>query len=190
MAHASKAHLDEPLCGPSGRDPRVLPVASAIDHTQFDHVLFSFHGLPQRQILKGDVNGICLSTGNCCSLPTPHNQHCYSAQCHSMAHKLAESLKLPPERYSIAFQSRLGKDPWLQPYTGETLSQLAKQGIKRVLLFSPSFVCDCLETTYEIGVEYSAEFKKAGGVQLQLVPGLNSHPAWLDAMHTLLLEHL
>ena len=93
-----------------------------------------------------------------------------------------KALGLPLEKYSISFQSRLGKEPWLQPYTSEVLKELAEQGKERILVFCPSFVCDCLETLYEIGIEYAHEFKKAGGKALDLVPGLNDHPVWIEAL--------
>jgi protoporphyrin/coproporphyrin ferrochelatase len=164
--------------------------ASGFELADYDHVLFSFHGLPQKQIRKADLNGICLQTENCCSKRSSNNQGCYSAQCYDTAHSISKSLKIEPNRYSIAFQSRLGKDPWLQPYTSETLSKLAAEGKKRVLVFCPSFVCDCLETIHEIGVEYSLEFKKAGGEELKLVPGLNDSTEWLNAIQKIINERL
>jgi len=167
-------------------------VASPFVLKDYDHVLFSFHGLPQRQILKSDPHGSCLRTPQCCSPAqfAMYNPSCYSAQCYATARLIAERLQLSPDRFSLAFQSRLGKDPWLQPYASEQLEKLATQGVRRLLVFSPSFVCDCLETIFEIGVEYAHLFKKAGGEQLQLVPGLNDHPAWLEALQTIIEERL
>lgn len=132
----------------------------------YDHILFSYHGLPKRQL-----------TGNA---------FCYEKQCYNMTDGLMKKLDIPKEKCSISFQSRLGRDPWLEPFTNETLLQLANQGKKRVLVFCPSFVCDCLETIFEIGEEYNEEFLQAGGEKLQLVPGLNSHPAWVKAVASII----
>lgn len=152
----------------------------------YDHILFSFHGLPERHIRKADQSGTCLSN-DCCQTAC-RNRFCYKAQCHATALALATSLSLSRENYTICFQSRLGKEPWLQPYTSDVLQECASKGFKRVLVFCPSFVCDCLETTCEISHEYGEEFKKLGGEELQLVEGLNSHPAWIEALRTIVLE--
>ncbi|MBA3958268.1 MAG: ferrochelatase [Parachlamydiaceae bacterium] len=175
-------------------DPDMIKAFSAIAKEyvaqDFDHLLFSFHGLPERHIRKADRHGCCLQKSTCCEEQTPINRDCYKAQCHATANAIAQSLKIAPERYSICFQSRLGKDPWLQPYASDTIHQLAKQGKKHVLVMSPSFVCDCLETTFEIGVEYAHEFKNLGGEKLQLIPGLNEHPLWISALKGLVTKNL
>jgi ferrochelatase len=157
--------------------------ASAYNHEDYDHVLFSFHGLPERYLVQADRSGqCCKKSKNCCAVISEKNQECYSAQCYATADGIVNALKLSPERYSFSFQSRLGKEPWLQPYTSEVIARLAKEGKKRVLVFCPSFVCDCLETIHEIGVEYAEEFKQAGGETLDLVPGLNDRAEWIDAL--------
>lgn len=153
----------------------------------YDHILFSFHGLPERHIRKADPSGLCL-TKDCCQKACSSSSFCYRAQCHATARALASRLALGDGAYSICFQSRLGKEPWLQPYTSEVLQNCAARGFKRLLVFCPSFVCDCLETTIEITHEYGKEFKRLGGEELQLVEGLNSHPAWIDALRTIVLE--
>jgi len=158
-------------------------LASPFNLEEYDHILFSFHGLPEKQLVKADNSGnCCLKTKDCCHAFTEKNRQCYSAQCYATANAIVKSLELHPEKYSLSFQSRLGKEPWLQPYTSDVITKLAKAGKKRVLVFCPSFVCDCLETIHEIGVEYAAEFKHAGGESLDLVPGLNDHPQWIDAL--------
>jgi ferrochelatase len=139
---------------------------------KYDHILFSFHGLPESQIKKID-----------------HKEFCYQSQCYGTAHEIASKLGIGEENYTICFQSRLGEDPWIQPYTVDVVKQVAKNGKKRMLVFCPSFVCDCLETTYEIGIEYAHEFRKAGGEHLHLVEGLNSSPAWIEALQQIILEH-
>jgi ferrochelatase len=164
--------------------------ASKFALEDYDHVLFSFHGLPERYILKADSQAVCKANSTCCQTFTPSNQGCYSAQCYVLARSIAQKLKLNEGAFSISFQSRLGKEPWLQPYTSEVISKLAKAQKKRILVFCPSFVCDCLETIYEIGVEYSEEFKHAGGERLDLVPGLNDSPEWVDAIVDIVNERI
>ena len=97
-------------------------------------------------------------------------------------------MSLPPEKCSVSFQSRLGKDPWIQPYTNEVIASLAQKGVKNVLVFCPAFVCDCLETTYEIGMEYRDEFKHKGGENLDLYPGLNSDESFIEALKKIVLK--
>ncbi|ATP57699.1 ferrochelatase [Pedobacter ginsengisoli] len=149
----------------------------------YDHVLFSFHGLPERQLLKCDHTGnYCLKKDNCCDTLNDTNKFCYSAQGHDTARLLAEKLNVSKENYTVCFQSRLGKEPWVQPYTTDVLKKLAAEGKKRLLVFSPAFVADCLETLYEITVEYHEEFKALGGEHVQLVESLNDHPKFIDAL--------
>lgn len=152
------------------------------DLNKYQHILFSYHGLPQRQIKKGSSPNHCLKSKNCCEEIGSHNYHCYAAQCFATTKQIALQLNLKKESYSVCFQSRLGKEAWLQPYASETIHHLAMRGIKNILVFSPSFVCDCLETIYEINCEYALEFKKAGGQNLDLVPSLNSDPLWIKAL--------
>lgn len=156
----------------------------------YDHILLSFHGLPERQLRKGCRSGYCMSNPNCCKTMTNRNRHCYSAQCYATAHALVQKLGLPENRYTVCFQSRLGRDPWLQPYASEVISNLASKGAKRLLAFCPSFVSDCLETLYEFGVEYNHEFQKAGGERLDLVTGLNLTEPWLNAIQQIILNQL
>lgn len=148
---------------------------------EYDHVLFSFHGLPERQIKKADRVGCCLKTG-CCDSIRKENRHCYKAQSYATARAIADKVGIPKEKYTVCFQSRLGKEPWIQPYTTEMLSRYADSGVKRLLVFCPAFICDCLETLYEIKQEYGKEFVDLGGEKLELVEGLNSHPAWIKAL--------
>ena len=154
----------------------------------FDHVLFSFHGLPQRQLMKCDhTHNYCLKVDGCCDNFTDVNKFCYSAQSHDTARLIAEELSLPLEKYTICFQSRLGNDPWVQPYTSEVVAKLAKEGKKKMLVFCPAFVADCLETVYEVSEEYNGEFKALGGHHLQLVESLNDSPLFIDALAGLAL---
>ena len=149
----------------------------------FDHILFSFHGLPQRQLINSDHSGVhCLKKENCCDSLNENNKFCYSAQCHDTARLIAGKLGIPKDKYTICFQSRLGKDPWVKPYTSEVIKELAAKGVKSLLVFCPAFVADCLETVYEVTVEYGDEFKALGGERVQLVESLNDKPLWIEAM--------
>lgn len=157
------------------------------DMQKHDHILFSFHGLPERQIKKGDAFNHCLNDG-CCTTLTEKNAFCYRAQCFQTARKMAEALSLPADRYTVCFQSRLGKDPWIKPYSDEIIRELGKKGVKKLLVFAPAFVSDCLETIYEIGVEYDELFREFGGEKVTLVPSLNDTPAWIEAMKNIITQ--
>jgi ferrochelatase len=157
--------------------------AKKYDPQSYDHILFSFHGLPQRQLMKCDhTGGYCLKVDHCCDTLNDTNKFCYSAQSHDTAKLIAQKLNIPKEKYTICFQSRLGSDPWVQPYTSEVIKKLAAEGKKRLLVFCPAFVSDCLETVYEVSVEYHEEFKAAGGEHVQLVESLNDSPKWIQAL--------
>ncbi len=155
------------------------------DLDSYDHVLFSYHGLPQRQMKKADTCNHCLKVENCCAVLSEKNQFCYSAQCHDTTYALAEKLNLSRDQYTICFQSRLGRDPWIQPYTSDILKVRAEAGDKRLLVFCPAFVSDCLETTIEILTEYQEEFEELGGEHIDLVESLNDHPDWIIGMSDL-----
>ena len=154
-----------------------------------DHVLFSFHGLPERQVRKSDESGShCLRSEGCCDRIVPANRNCYRAQCHATARLLAARLGLPEGGFTLTFQSRLGRDPWIRPYTDEVVLELARRGVKRVAAFSPAFVADCLETIEEIGMQARASFLANGGEEFRLVPSLNDHPRWIETAATLVRE--
>jgi ferrochelatase len=156
--------------------------ARRFDLSEYDHFLFSYHGLPQRQLRKADAFNHCLQSAGCCKTLSPVNQFCYSAQCHATTQAIANQLDLKPEQFTLCFQSRLGRDPWTQPYTMQVIEQLAKRGAKRLLVFCPAFTADCLETTIEIGEEYREDFLRWGGERLDLVESLNDLPAWAAAL--------
>lgn len=150
--------------------------------SDYEHFLFSFHGIPQRQLTKSDCNNYCLKSESCCEKLVDANKMCYSAQCYDTAYKIAYELGLKRDQYSISFQSRLGRDPWTEPFTPDVLDKLLDDGIKNLLVFSPSFTSDCLETTIEIGYEYKEEFEEKGGKKLDLVESLNDNNQWVDAI--------
>lgn len=155
---------------------------------QYDHVLFSFHGLPVRQLSDVDNSGThnC-DTAYCRTKVTATNKFCYAAQCYETARLIAAKLDLQDASYTVCFQSRLGKNPWVQPYTSDVLKELAAKGVKRLLVLCPAFVADCLETLYEVTEEYGQEFKKLGGEHVELVPSLNDHPKWIVALREMVL---
>jgi len=148
-----------------------------------DHVLFSFHGLPERHMRKADPTGNhCLVSPDCCSTPSVAHKTCYRAQCFKTVRDFVASAGIPSGKYSVSFQSRLGREPWMQPYTDEVLVQLAQSGIRKLLVLCPAFVADCLETLEEIGIRGKESFLNAGGEALTLVPCMNEHPLWIDAL--------
>ena len=157
--------------------------AKQFDLDSYDHIIFSYHGLPQRQLRKGDHCGNhCLKKENCCSIISKANQFCYSAQCFGTTRALVEKLGLKEGHYSTSFQSRLGPEKWASPYTIDIIEEQAEKGAKRLLVFSPAFVADCLETTIEIGFEYQEEFEEMGGEHIDLVPSLNDDPRWVNTI--------
>ena len=149
---------------------------------EYDHIVFSYHGLPERQITKGDVMGNVCRFGSCCESLHAMNQHCYRAQCFETTRRLVRELGIPEGKYTTCFQSRLGRNPWIKPYTDDIIRELGAKGIKRVLAFSPAFVADCLETTIEVGVEYKELFEESGGEHWQLVESLNDSPIWIETL--------
>ncbi len=152
----------------------------------FDHLLLSFHGLPERHLRKLDPSKHCLKGPDCCmSAPPEVLASCYRAQCMRSAHAFAQRMGLRPEQWSVSFQSRLGRDKWIEPYTESRLEELAGQGVKKLLVMCPAFVADCIETLEEIGDRGREQFIEAGGESLQLVPCLNDHPSWVAALKTL-----
>ncbi|SFP31334.1 ferrochelatase [Pseudarcicella hirudinis] len=151
----------------------------------FDYFLFSYHGLPERQMTKGDCTGKTCQFGSCCDTIHSMNQYCYRAQCFETTRLLVRELGLKEGTYSTSFQSRLGRDPWIKPYTDVVIEELAAQGKKSVLAFSPAFVADCLETTIEVGVEYKELFESKGGKHWQLVESLNNSPIWVELLEDL-----
>lgn len=160
-----------------------------MDERPYDYFLFSYHGVPERQIRKGDISGHTCQFGACCETLRPDNQLCYRAQCFETTRLLARELGLKEGTYSTAFQSRLGKDPWIQPYTEDMVKKLAADGKKNVLAFSPAFVADCLETTIEVGEEYREVFEANGGAHWQLVESLNNSPVYVDLLADLIHQH-
>lgn len=162
-------------------DPIAAMLKEAWNLADYDQVLFSYHGLPERQIRKGDAAGCCLKE-NCCGSIRKDNFLCYRAQCFETSRLLASRSGIPAEKYSTSFQSRLGRDPWIKPYTEDLIKSWPGKGVKKVLVLSPSFVSDCLETTEEIGDEYREVFMHAGGEIWDLLPCLNDGNDWAKGL--------
>ena len=154
-----------------------------------DHVLFSFHGLPERHVQKANPGGDCLRTADCCNPLCDANRHCYKAQCLSSADAIAGALGLESGAWSSSFQSGLGRR-WLLPSTEETLTALAGSGVRRLAVLTPGFSADCLETLEELGIRGAETFRAAGGQGLEVLPCLNSTPEWVEALAVMLEPHL
>ena len=157
--------------------------AQAIKGNRIDHLIFSFHSLPVRHLKRLDVSGgHCSIKSDCCREISTVNKHCYRAQCLFTARAMAEQLGLSEDKYSVSFQSRLGRAEWIGPQTEDMLRALAAKGVRRVAVACPSFVADCLETLEEIALRGRDTFIRAGGEELRLIPSLNSDPAWVDSV--------
>lgn len=157
------------------------------DLSTYDHVLFSYHGLPERQVDKVYSEGLC-SDHDCETEITDENKFCYKATCYATTRLLAERLNIPKEKYTVCFQSRLDKK-WLEPFSDKVVEECARKGMKKILVFSPAFTADCLETIIEIGDEYQEIFKEHGGEKVQLVESLNDHPLWIKCLKELVSQH-
>ncbi|MGH8450219.1 ferrochelatase [Pseudomonas sp.] len=163
-------------------------VASAKPHLQqdYDHLLFSFHGLPERHLKKLNPSHSFDGATDCCANASPEvRATCYRGQCFSVARDFAARMGLPDDKWSVAFQSRLGRAKWIEPYTEARLETLAQQGVKKLLVMCPAFVADCIETLEEIGDRGLEQFREAGGEELVLVPCLNDDPQWAAALNAL-----
>ena len=168
-------------------------VASATNHLEAgcDHLLFSFHGVPERHLRKSDpTSRHCLAAPDCCETASPAHATCYRAQCFKTVAAFVQAARLPAGKFSVSFQSRLGRDPWLKPYTDFELAELPARGVKKLLVICPAFVSDCLETLEEIGIRGRETFLKAGGNEFALIPCLNEHPLWIAALEKMVRRFL
>lgn len=146
-----------------------------------DHLLFSYHGIPVRHLTRADSSHAhCQVVADCCTTCSPAHATCYKAQVTRTTHEFAKAAGLDPAKWSISFQSRIAGEPWITPYTDHLFEELPRQGKKRLLVITPAFVTDCLETLEEIRVEGSAQFKEAGGEEFTHIPCLNDQPGWID----------
>lgn len=158
---------------------------------EYDHLLFSYHGVPERHIRKGDITGgHCLRMADCCNVASPAHAYCYRHQVIMTTQLVAEKLQLPKEKFSWSFQSRLGRDAWLKPYTAQRLTELPGEGKQKLLVVCPAFVSDCLETLEEIAEQGKHIFLEAGGKSFEMIPCLNVHPLWVKAIVNWLEAHV
>tara|TARA_B100000795_G_scaffold68845_1_gene47857 strand:+ start:315 stop:1322 length:1008 start_codon:yes stop_codon:yes gene_type:complete len=179
LTFISEFHEDE------GYLESILERAKEFNLTEYDHILFSFHGLPTRHISKLNIKDCSSNTCEC----KINNRYCYKSNCVSTTKILADKMKLDSSKYSICFQSRLD-NKWLTPFADKEVIKLAKSGAKKILIFSPAFVADCLETTIEIGEEFKDLFIENGGTKLDLVPSLNSEKRWVKAVSDLIKKQV
>lgn len=159
----------------------IAKIKKAVTEKNVDHYVFSYHGLPERHITKSDCRASCKRVDACPKINAT-NAYCYRAQCYETSHLLAEGLQLKPSEYTIAFQSRLGRTPWIRPYTDIALPDLFQKGVRRIAVVCPSFVADCLETLEEINIRARAEWIKLGGSEFAFVPCINDHLQWVKAL--------
>ncbi len=186
----SLAFVEEFYDHPLFLDAFAAVARPVLEREQPDRVVMSFHGLPERHVRKSDTSpdaSWCLAKDSCCDAIMPANRFCYRAQCFATARGLAQRLGL--DDYDVAFQSRLGRDPWIQPYTDELINRLADEGIKKVAVLCPAFVADCLETLEEIGMRADEDFRARGGDSVVLVPSLNAEDVWADAVAQMALDY-
>lgn len=158
-------------------------IQEALQGKNWEHLLFSYHGVPERHIRKSDITkSHCKMDGKCCFQDSPAHQYCYRHQCEKTTLQVAEYLSLKPGTFSTSFQSRLGLDPWLQPYTDKTVAGFAKKGVKEMAIVTPAFISDCLETLEEIGMEAVEDFEEKGGEHLEVIPCLNDREDWVNVL--------
>ena len=161
-------------------------IQNYLSDKEWDKILFSYHGVPERHIRKSDITqGHCNpddQSYGCCKIKSPAHEFCYKHQCYETTRQVVEYLDLKEEQYFTSFQSRLGRDPWLQPYTDKTIEELAENGTKKLAVVTPAFVSDCLETLEEIGMEGKEEFIEAGGSDFYAVPCINDADDWVNVL--------
>lgn len=183
MGYGARLTVQPPFYDDAGYIEALHASAAPYLEEGYDFLLFSYHGIPERHLKVRDPSGCyCLASSHCCEMPNPAHAVCYRAQCFATTRRFVERAKIPDGKWSVSFQSRLGRDPWLRPYTDKTLEALGRQGVKRLLVICPAFVSDCLETLEEIQVEGKHTFEGAGGEHFAQIPCLNEHPAWVDVL--------
>ncbi|MGO2294046.1 MAG: ferrochelatase [Psychroflexus halocasei] len=158
-------------------------IIEELEKIDYDHLLFSYHGVPERHIRKSDItNSHCKIDGSCCQTPSKAHQFCYRHQCYETTRLVGEKLKLKEGTFSTSFQSRLGFDPWLKPYTDRTVEKMAQEGTEKIAVVTPAFVSDCLETLEEIAMEADEIFKENGGKEFTFIPCINDREDWVKTL--------
>ena len=173
--------------GPFYDDPKYIDALSdsiaPYISGKYEHYLFSYHGLPVRHLVKTDPTGHhCYSCDDCCNVPSEAHLYCYNHQVIKTTELVAERLNLPEDRFSVSFQSRVLKDPWITPFTDSEIERLAETGLKSIAVICPAFVSDNLETLEEIAIEGKETFVKAGGSVCDLIPCMNDNNLWIKAL--------
>lgn len=166
----------------------IVDRAKEFDLKEYDRIMFSYHGLPDRHVDKVYDTGLC-SDQPCETELNEFNKFCYKATCYETTRLIAQRMGLVENQYTVSFQSRLDKK-WLTPFSDQVIEDWAREGAKKILVFSPAFVADCLETLVEIGVEYHEDFQKMGGELVQLVPSSNDHPRFIDCLELLIRQRI
>jgi ferrochelatase len=155
----------------------------------YDKLLFSYHGIPERHIRKSDITkSHCLSSADCCEIDSPAHEFCYRHQIRKTTKLVVDKLSIPADKYEISFQSRLN-NKWLHPFTDIRLEEMPNEGIKKLLIVCPAFVSDCLETLEEIATRGKENFIKAGGESYTMIPCLNTNPLWVNAITKLIMSY-
>ncbi|RXR21072.1 ferrochelatase [Flavobacterium amnicola] len=158
-------------------------IKNHLEGFDYDHLLFSYHGIPERHIRKTDITkSHCKMNKTCCVTASPAHEFCYRHQCHETTRQVVELLGIPKEKYSQTYQSRLAGDKWLDPYTDVEINKMPSKGIKNLAVVTPAFVADCLETLEEIGMRAHEEFVENGGENFKAIPCLNEDEAWMDTI--------
>ncbi len=158
-------------------------IVEGLQGFDFEHLLFSYHGVPKRHIRKSDITkSHCRIDQSCCRTPSPAHQFCYRHQCYETTRLVAEKLQLSDSQFSVSFQSRLGFDPWLQPYTDRTIEKKGLGGTRKLAVVTPAFVSDCLETLEEIAMEGKEIFQEVGGAEFKMIPCLNDREDWVQTL--------
>jgi ferrochelatase len=165
----------------------IINRAKVHDLSKYDHIIFSYHGLPERQVDKVYEDGYLCKDHHCEDELNDTNYYCYKAGCYQTTKAIVQKLNIPENKYTVSFQSRLD-DKWLKPFSDKVVEELAKKGNKNILVFSPAFTADCLETIYEIGTEYQEIFHEHGGEKIQLVESLNSGDDWVETIKKISLK--
>ena len=154
-----------------------------LDTFEYDHLLFSYHGIPERHIRKtGITKSHCKINGSCCNTPSPAHEFCYRHQCYETTKQVVKLLGIPEGKYSQTFQSRLAGDKWLTPYTDVEVNKMPSNGIKKLAVVTPAFVADCLETLEEIAMEANHQFKENGGEEFLAIPCMNDDDEWCETV--------
>ena len=170
-------------------DANVAMIQSSIADKNIEHFILSYHGLPERHLTKSDCQAACDHIAACPAIDIK-NEFCYRAQCYETSARIAEKLQWRPDQYTVSFQSRLGRTPWIKPYTDQVLPELYQKGIKNIAIASPSFVADCLETLEEINIRLRADWQALGGDTFLFVPCINDHPLWVQGLADMVKNQL